>query len=101
MRIYIPDDYQQLVPTLDCFARLQGHDVKVLQGPTLAADALTAEIARSTTMNGRITAEWDGLVVCGAITPVITACWQHAVERKGFASVGGWMRAQPDETTRP
>ena len=65
------------------------------------ADALTAEIARSTTMNGRITAEWDGLVVCGAITPVITACWQHAVERKGFASVGGWMRAQPDETTRP
>ena len=40
MHIYIPDDYQQLVPTLDCFARLQGHDVKVLQGPTLAADAL-------------------------------------------------------------
>ena len=44
MSIYIPDDYQQLVPTLDCFARLQGHDVKVLQGPTLAADALTAEL---------------------------------------------------------
>ena len=49
MRIYIPDDYQQLVPTLDCFARLQGHDVKVLQGPTLAADALTAAADGHTT----------------------------------------------------
>jgi hypothetical protein len=55
------------------------------------ADALTAEIAKSDTMHGRITAEWDGLVVCGAIDPTIVVCWQHAVERKGFARIGGWM----------
>ena len=33
MIIVIPDDYQQLVPTLDCFATLAGHDVRVFQGP--------------------------------------------------------------------
>jgi hypothetical protein len=56
------------------------------------ADRLTADIARSDTINGRITAEWDGLVVCGAIEPGITVCWQHAVERKAFVRVGGWTR---------
>jgi hypothetical protein len=56
------------------------------------ADKLTAEIARSSTMNGRVTAEWDGLVVCGAIDAAVTVCWQHAVERRSFVRVGGWMR---------
>jgi hypothetical protein len=56
------------------------------------ADRLTADIARSSTINGRVTAEWDGLVVCGAIEPATTVCWQHAVERKGFVRVGGWTR---------
>jgi hypothetical protein len=56
------------------------------------ADKLTADIARSDTINGRVTAEWDGLVVCGAIEPAITVCWQHAIERKAFVRVGGWTR---------
>jgi hypothetical protein len=56
------------------------------------ADKLTADIARSDTINGRVTAEWDGLVVCGAIEAAITVCWQHAIERKGFVRVGGWTR---------
>ena len=56
------------------------------------ADRLTAEIARSDTINGRITAEWDGLVVCGTITATTTVCWQHAIERKGFVRIGGWTR---------
>jgi hypothetical protein len=56
------------------------------------ADKLTADISRSNTINGRVTAEWDGLVVCGAIEPAITVCWQHAIERKAFVRVGGWTR---------
>jgi hypothetical protein len=56
------------------------------------ADKLTATIARSNTINGRVTAEWDGLVVCGAIEPTVTECWQHAIERKGFVRIGGWTR---------
>ena len=44
------------------------------------------------TINGRITAEWDGLVVCGTITATTTVCWQHAIERKGFVRIGGWTR---------
>lgn len=56
------------------------------------ADLLTAQIAASDTINGRITAEWDGLVVCASITPTTSVCWQHAIERKGFVRVGGWTR---------
>ena len=33
MNIAIPDDYQQLVTTLDCYATLRGHDVRAFQGP--------------------------------------------------------------------
>ncbi len=67
------------VPALNCYTLRE-------------ADRLTADIARSTAINGRVTAEWDGLVVCGAIDATVTVCWQHAVERKGFVRVGGWMR---------
>lgn len=31
MIIAVPDDYHGLVPTLDCFSRLQGHDVRVFR----------------------------------------------------------------------
>jgi D-3-phosphoglycerate dehydrogenase len=40
--IIIPDDYQQLIAKLDCCATLQGHDVRVFQGPAQS----TAELAR-------------------------------------------------------
>lgn len=56
------------------------------------ADRLTAQIAASDTINGRITAEWDGLVVCASITPTTSVCWQHAIERKAFVRVGGWSK---------
>ena len=42
MIIAIPDDYQQLAATLDCYATLRGNDVRAFQGP--AADG--AELAR-------------------------------------------------------
>ena len=29
MKIVIPDDYQDAVRTLDCFARLEGHEITV------------------------------------------------------------------------
>ncbi len=54
------------------------------------ADRLTAEIAVSDTINGRVTAEWDGTVVCGFIEPAVAVCWQYAPERKGFVRIGGW-----------
>ena len=54
------------------------------------ADRLTASIASSDTINGRVTAEWDGTVVCGFIEPTIAVCWQYAPERKAFVRIGGW-----------
>ena len=54
------------------------------------ADRLTAEIAKSDTINGRVTAEWDGTAVCAFIEPTIAVCWQYAPERKAFVRIGGW-----------
>lgn len=54
------------------------------------ADRLNATIARSDTINGRVTAEWDGAVVCGFIEPTIAVCWQFAPEQGRFVRVGGW-----------
>jgi hypothetical protein len=54
------------------------------------ADRLNATIARSDTINGRVVAEWDGVVVCGFIEPTIAVCWQFAQEQKRFVRIGGW-----------
>ncbi|HYG06790.1 MAG TPA: D-2-hydroxyacid dehydrogenase family protein [Stenotrophomonas sp.] len=45
MRIIIPEDYQQAVRGLDCFARLHGHDVVVLDQPLHGVDAMAAAFA--------------------------------------------------------
>lgn len=45
MRIVIPDDYQDCVRTLDCFARLAGHDVIVHRDNVKPVDALAARLA--------------------------------------------------------
>ena len=54
------------------------------------ADRLNATIATSDTINGRVTAEWDGTVVCGFIEPTMAVCWQFAPEQKRFVRIGGW-----------
>jgi hypothetical protein len=54
------------------------------------ADRLNETIARSSTLNGRVVAEWDGTAVCGFIEPAIAVCWQFAPERNGFVRIGGW-----------
>lgn len=54
------------------------------------ADRLNATIAQSDTINGRVTAEWDGAVVCGFIEPTIAVCWQFAPEQGRFVRIGGW-----------
>lgn len=54
------------------------------------ADRLNDTIAQSTTMNGRVVAEWDGAVVCGFIEPTIALCWQYAPEARKFVRIGGW-----------
>ncbi|MDH2014569.1 D-2-hydroxyacid dehydrogenase family protein [Pseudomonas juntendi] len=46
MRIVIPDDYQDVIRTLDCFSRLHGHDVHVLHAPQPATlEQLAARFA--------------------------------------------------------
>lgn len=44
MIIAIPDDYQQLVATLDCFAKLRAHDVRIFQGPAMGIDLLATQL---------------------------------------------------------
>ena len=43
MRIVIPDDYQDVVRTLDAYALLDGHDVTVLAGPPRDEDLAEVE----------------------------------------------------------
>lgn len=45
MIIAIPDDYQNLVRTLDCCATLAGHDLRIFQGPAQSIDELAAQLA--------------------------------------------------------
>ncbi len=45
MRIVIPDDYQDCVRGLDCFAQLAGHDVRVFNDSVKGTDALAARFA--------------------------------------------------------
>lgn len=54
------------------------------------ADRLNDTIAKSSTMNGRVVAEWDGAVVCGFLEPTIAVCWQYAPESRTFVRIGGW-----------
>jgi D-3-phosphoglycerate dehydrogenase len=44
MIIAIPDDYQQLSSTLDCYRQLSGHEVRVFQGPASGEDALSRQL---------------------------------------------------------
>jgi D-3-phosphoglycerate dehydrogenase len=44
MKILILDDYQDVVRHLDCFARLQGHDVQVLTSPAAGVGQLAVRL---------------------------------------------------------
>ena len=44
MKILILDDYQDVVRHLDCFDRLRGHDVKVLNAPAAGAGQLAVRL---------------------------------------------------------
>ena len=44
MIIASPDDYQRLVATLDCFALLRAHDVRIFQGPARDVGELAAQL---------------------------------------------------------
>lgn len=45
LRIAIIDDYQDVVRTLDCFAKLQGHDVRIFNDTVTDIDSLAARLA--------------------------------------------------------
>lgn len=44
MIIAIPDDYQQLSKTLDCYRQLSSHEVRVFQGPASGEDELARQL---------------------------------------------------------
>src|SRR5436190_10982747 len=44
MLIIIPDDYQQLLATLDCYRTLSGHDVRIFAGPAVDEEALMRQL---------------------------------------------------------
>lgn len=44
MIIAIPDDYQLLAATLDCYAQLAGHEVRIFQGPARDDDELVRQL---------------------------------------------------------
>ncbi len=46
MIIAIPDDYHGVVPTLDCFQRLEGHDVRVFRDAAPPFDAIVEQPSR-------------------------------------------------------
>ncbi|HEY2256458.1 MAG TPA: D-2-hydroxyacid dehydrogenase family protein [Variovorax sp.] len=45
MRIAIPDDYQDCVRGLDCFSKLEGHEVRIFHDTVKDIDALAARFA--------------------------------------------------------
>lgn len=45
MRIVIPDDYQDCVRTLDCFGKLDGHEVRIFNDTVKSTDELAARFA--------------------------------------------------------
>jgi D-3-phosphoglycerate dehydrogenase / 2-oxoglutarate reductase len=45
MKVVIPDDYQDAVRGLECFAKLKGHDVKIFNDTVSDLDALAARFA--------------------------------------------------------
>jgi D-3-phosphoglycerate dehydrogenase len=47
MKIVIPDDYQDAVRTLDCFAKLQGHEVVIYHDTAKDLDTLAARFAEA------------------------------------------------------
>ena len=47
MKIVIPDDYQDAVRTLDCFATLAGHDVRIYTDTVKEIDTLAARFAEA------------------------------------------------------
>lgn len=47
MNVVIPDDYQHVVRSLDCFSRLDGHDVQVFHDSTADVDDLSQRFAEA------------------------------------------------------
>jgi D-3-phosphoglycerate dehydrogenase / 2-oxoglutarate reductase len=72
MRVLVPDDYQDVVRTLDVFALLDGHDVTVLTGPPTPDDL----------------AETEALVLIRERTPVDSALLERAPRLRVLSQTG-------------
>jgi D-3-phosphoglycerate dehydrogenase len=104
MRILVPDDYQDVVRSLDVFALLDGHDVAVLTGPPTDDDLAEAEalvlIRERTPVDAAVLDRAPRLrvvVQTGRSTPHVDreACAARGVE----VLVGGSAPVAPAELT--
>ena len=104
MRILIPDDYQDVVRTLDVFALLEGHHVTVLTGPPSDDDLAEAEalvlVRERTPVDAALLAQAPRLRVLaqtGRGTPHVDreACAARGIE----ILVGGGAPVGPAELT--
>jgi D-3-phosphoglycerate dehydrogenase len=104
MRILVPDDYQDVVRSLDAFALLDGHDVAVLTGPPTDDDLAEAEalvlIRERTPVDAAVLERAPRLRVIsqtgrGAPHVDLEACAERGIE----IVVGGGAPVAPAELT--
>lgn len=55
------------------------------------ASELNLSIARSDTIQGRVTPRWTTTVVCGFLDDTTSVCWQYSPVDSRFVEVGGWI----------
>ncbi|HEX5639140.1 MAG TPA: D-2-hydroxyacid dehydrogenase family protein [Burkholderiaceae bacterium] len=93
MKILILDDYQDVVRHLDCYARLRGHDVRILTAPAAGAGQLAARLrdAEALVLTRERTRITDGLLArlpalrlisqTGKVGPHVDveACTRHGI----------------------
>ena len=92
MRIVIPDDYQDAVRQLDCFSKLAGHDVTVLDGPLTEAakDAEALVLIRErTSVDDALLARMPKLKIISQTGKGTTHIDVDACTRRGIAVAAG------------
>ncbi|GAB4578351.1 MAG: D-2-hydroxyacid dehydrogenase family protein [Anaerolineales bacterium] len=77
MHIIIPDDYQNVVRTLDCFAKLAGHTVTIYNDTVKNLESLTARLEPA-----------DALVLIRERTPITAALLARLPRLKMIAQTG-------------
>lgn len=89
MKITILDDYQNMVRTLTCFSKLDGHDVTIWNDHTKDTDAL-AERLKDT----------EALIVIRERTPIRAPLIERLGKLKIISNIGGFPHLDEEACTR-